>query len=237
MAFLLQLLTTFLTIVTTACVTVLDYFSESRAGAKRWRRRLAYSSVALAVAAVAAVILAKRESDQDKAELYARLDKLQASLDPFVEAARRRHPDARTDTEALQRLQSDLTDLSQRTQLLEERTARRDLKPEQQRMLVRALSKHAGQELKVVAVMGDSESTGFAHSLSDTLRAARWANEQGINEVNFARNPTGLIITHPEVSPPAAAVSLRDALALVGYEVLVQQQPNVELTLYVGVKP
>ncbi len=231
----------FLALVAALLITRLDYFDLTPVAKKRARRALMWATVLFGISSFVGAFFTKAESDAAEDRLTARIERIQASLDPFIEAARKRHPSASSDAEALARFRQDLDALAARTQNLEVHATPRTLSPDQHKALVGGLAFRPGSPITVLSVLGDNESKVFAAAIAAAAAATEAGWTVSLQEGVFEKNKVGLLLAFGGAGdPPEPFNVLGDALTAAGNMPTPERHsdlPAGAITLYVGVKP
>lgn len=116
----------------------------------------------------------------------------------------------------------------------------RKLTPEQRAKLLSLLHSMPRPPIKILSMMGDTESMNFASELASVFRSAGWS-VTGPNQAMLAGNPKGLlIVVHSQDKAPAGAGDLQAALENTGFKAEGEANsgyPENSLALIVGHKP
>ena len=165
--------------------------------------------------------------------------RLEAVVTPFLALAKERYPNL-PPSEALEKLQSEMHQLENRTSTLEQKTTPRSLNLVQTDILIKSLSPYQNQvhNILIVAPVGDTESFQFAEVFRDIFEKAGW-NVHTIRLMEFRRHiPSGIIMEVGE-PPYKDGDIIYDAFQAVGLEVQLQYNPELsinEVMLLIGTK-
>jgi hypothetical protein len=131
---------------------------------------------------------------------------------------------------------------------MREQQAPRRLTPQQQQMLIKAISPFRGQKIAIWAVASDTESKDFAYDFIPIVREAGWDYGGGITQVQpGSKNPVGMAILMNDVERSTSGIS--DAagtliVSLFNLNILPDKTIRIDsgvaagtILLYVGVKP